>query len=401
MGRYKPGESLEAIRVTDNIYWVGAIDWNIRSFHGYTTPRGTTYNAYLMTGEKNILIDTVKRPFLDELLARIKSVIDPSKIDLIVSNHTEMDHSSSLLEMQKLTGAKVLASRKGKEGLALHFPELKVDAVEDGSEIRCGGKTLRFIDTPMLHWPDSMFTYVTGDNILMPNDAFGQHYATNARFNDEVDQGILFHEAAKYYANIIMPFGARVVKTLEKASELDIQILATAHGVIWRKDLGKILKAYSDWGSNVTKEKAVIVFDTMWGSTATMAQHIADGIASQGVEVQVLKLGDTDRSWVIKEVLDARAIVVGTPTINNTMFPSVADLVFYMKGLRPKGRIGAVFGSHGWNGGGTRAVREQLEATGLELPLEDLQVNYVPHEAEKERCREMGRQIAMKIKEKK
>ncbi|HOQ26421.1 MAG TPA: FprA family A-type flavoprotein [Methanomassiliicoccaceae archaeon] len=389
---------MEAIRVTDNIYWVGAIDWNIRNFHGYTTPRGTTYNAYLMTGEKNILIDTVKRPFLDHLISRIRSVIDPADIDLIVSNHTEMDHSSSLVEMQKLTGAKVLASKKGKEGLALHYPDLEVDAVEDGTEIRCGGKTLTFIEAPMLHWPDSMFTYVPEDKLLFSMDAFGQHYATNARFDDQVDEGILFQEAAKYYANIVMPFGARVVKTLEKASQLDIRILATSHGVIWREKLPKILKAYSDWGSGVTREKAVIVYDTMWGSTATMAEHIADGIASQGVEVEVLKLGNTDRSWVIKEVLDARAVVVGTPTINNTMFPSVADMVFYLKGLRPKGRIGAVFGSYGWGGGGTRAVREQLQATGLELPLEDLQVNYVPHEAEKEKCREMGRRIAELIK---
>lgn len=389
---------MEAVRVTDNIYWVGAIDWNIRNFHGYTTPRGSTYNAYLMTGEKNILIDTVKRPFLEQLLARIRSVIDPKDIDLIVSNHTEMDHSSSLLEMQKLTGAKVLASRKGKEGLALHYPELNVEAVEDGAEIRCGGKTLRFIDTPMLHWPDSMFTYVPEDKLLFSMDAFGQHYATNARFDDQVDEGILFQEAAKYYANIILPFGARVVKTLEKASQLDIQILATSHGVIWRKNLPRILKAYSDWGSGVTKEKAVVVYDSMWGSTTTMAEHIADGIASRGVEVEVLKLGETDRSWVIKEVLDARAVVVGTPTINNTMFPSVADLVFYLKGLRPKGRIGAVFGSFGWAGGGTRAVREQLLATGIELPLEDLQVNYVPHQAEKDKCMEMGRRIAELIK---
>jgi len=351
-----------------------------------------------MTGEKNILIDTVKRPFLDQLISRISSVMDVKDIDLIISNHTEMDHSSSLLEMQELTGAKVLASRKGKEALALHYPELDVDTVEDGSEIQCGGKTLKFINTPMLHWPDSMFTYIPEDKLLFSMDAFGQHYATNARFDDEVDQGILFQEAAKYYANIIFPLGSMVLKTLEKASELDIQILATSHGVIWRKNLPQILKAYTDWASGVTREKAVVVYDSMWGSTATMAMQIADGISSQGVDVEVLKLGETDRSWVIKEILDARAVVVGTPTINNTMFPTVADMVFYMKGLRPKGRIGAVFGSHGWAGGGTKAVREQLEATGFELPLEDLQIRYIPQEDEKEKCREVGRKIAELIK---
>ena len=340
-----------AIRVTDGIYWVGAIDWNIRSFHGYTTPRGSTYNAYLITGEKNILIDTVKRPFFEEMLGRIRSVIDPAKIDIIVSNHTEMDHSSSLPLMQEVCGATVLASRFGVEGLRLHYPDLRTEMVADGQEIRAGGKTLKFIDTPMLHWPDSMFTYVEEDKVLFSMDAFGQHYATSKRFDDEVDQDALFQEAAKYYANIILPFSAQVRQTLKKAKDLDIRVLATSHGVIWRTGLDRILGLYSEWSSGRTAEKAVVVYDSMWNSTRIMAEEIAEGIASQGVMVQVLKLTDTDRSAVMKEVLDSRAVVVGTPTLNNNMFPSVADMVYYMKGLRPAGRIGAVFGSYGWAGG--------------------------------------------------
>jgi anaerobic nitric oxide reductase flavorubredoxin len=390
---------MEAVKVTDGIYWVGAIDWNVRNFHGYTTPRGTTYNAYLITGEKNILIDTVKRPFFDHLVSRVRSVIDPKKIDVIVSNHTEMDHSSSLPMMQQLTGAKVLASKLGVEGLSHHYPDLHTEVVEDGKEIKCGGKTLKFIDTPMLHWPDSMFTYVEEDKVLFSMDAFGQHYATSKRFNDEVDQVILFQEAAKYYANIILPFNARVLKTVEKIKNLDIKMLATSHGAIWRKDLDKVLKLYMDWANGVTKEKAVVVYDTMWGSTQIMAEAIADGIAAEGIDTVVLKLTDTDRSKVMHEVLDSRAVVVGTPTLNNTMFPSVADMVYYMKGLRPKGRLGATFGSYGWSGGAVKAVREQMQLAGMELPFEDLQVKYIPQEGDRAKCRAYGQQIGRKIKE--
>ncbi|MBI0583909.1 MAG: FprA family A-type flavoprotein [Methanomassiliicoccus sp.] len=390
---------MDAIRVTDGIYWVGAIDWNIRSFHGYTTPRGSTYNAFLITGEKNILIDTVKRPFYEEMLSRISSIIDPAKIDIIISNHTEMDHSSSLPMIQELTGATVLASRLGVEGLRLHYPELRTEMVADGQEIRAGGKTLKFIDTPMLHWPDSMFTYVEEDKVLFSMDAFGQHYATSKRFNDEVDQDELFQEAAKYYANIILPFNARVRQTIEKAKEIDIQILATSHGVIWRKDLGKILQLYSEWAASRTEEKAVVVYDTMWNSTRIMAEEIAEGITSRGVEVVVLKLTDNDRSEVMKEVLDARAVIVGTPTLNNNMYPSVADMVYYMRGLRPTGRFGAVFGSYGWAGGAAKAVHELMQSGGLEMPFEPYQIRYVPHEEERRKCREMGQRIGDRIKE--
>jgi flavorubredoxin len=271
--------------------------------------------------------------------------------------------------------------------------------VADGQEIRAGGKTLKFIDTPMLHWPDSMFTYVEEDKVLFSMDAFGQHYATSKRFNDEVDQDVLFQEAAKYYANIILPFGNQVRQTIKKAKDIDIKILATSHGAIWRTGLDKILGLYSEWSSGRTEEKAVVVYDTMWNSTRVMAEEIAEGIASEGVVTEVLKLTDTDRSVVMKEVLDSRAVIVGTPTLNNTMFPSVADMLFYLKGLRPNGRIGAVFGSYGWGGGATKAAHELLKSGGLDMPFEDLQVRYIPHEEDRKKCREYGQQIARKIRE--
>jgi flavorubredoxin len=287
----------------------------------------------------------------------------------------------------------------GVEGLRLHYPELRTELVEDGKVIHCGGKTLKFIDTPMLHWPDSMFTYVGEDKVLFSMDGFGQHYATSKRFNDEVDQDVLFHEAAKYYANIILPFNARVLKTVEKIKDLDIKILATAHGAIWRTDLDKILKCYADWAGNVTKEKVVVVFDTMWGSTQIMAEEIAAGIAAEGVEVQIWRLSNTDRSHVIKEVLDARAVIVGTPTLNNTIFPTVADMTYYLKGLRPTKRIGMAFGSYGWSGGATNAVHDLLKSGGMEMPFEPFQLRYIPQAEDRQRCREIGRQIAQKVKE--
>jgi flavorubredoxin len=230
-------------------------------------------------------------------------------------------------------------------------------------------------------------------------DGFGQHYATSHRFNDEVDQDVLFQEAAKYYANIILPFNARVLKTVEKIKDLDIQILATAHGAIWRKNLDGILQRYMNWATDRTKEKALVVYDTMWGSTRIMAEEIAEGIASEGVEVQIWKLTDTDRSHVMMEMLDARAVVIGTPTLNNTIFPTVADMTYYLKGLRPTHRIGAAFGSYGWSGGAAKAVHDLMQSGGLEMPFEPLQLRYIPHEEGRERCREHGRAIGRKIKE--
>ncbi len=389
---------MKAAEIAGNVYWVGAIDWNIRSFHGYSTPRGSTYNAYLIKGDTNVLIDTVKRPFFDQMVSRISSVLDPKEIDLIISNHVEMDHSGSLVPAQNLTGAKILASKRGVEGLALHHDGLEIEAVEDGQELRIGDRVLRFIETPMLHWPDSMFTYLVEDKILFSMDGFGQHLASSKRFDDEVDKDVLMYEAAKYYANILMPFGGQVLKTFEKVKDVDIKMLATSHGVIWRKDLNGIINAYLSWAKGETKEKAVVVYDTMWGSTQKMAEAIADGIASEGVETRPHKLSDSDRSEIMRDILEARAVVVGSPTLNNGMFPTVADFVTYMRGLRPKGKKGAAFGSFGWGGGAVKALRENLEKAGLVLSFEDLEMRYVPKEEEILKCFEYGQKIGKEIK---
>lgn len=339
----------------------------------------------------------MKTTVFSQLLERVSSVIDPSEIDLIISNHTEMDHSGTLMRMQDLSGAEILASNKGREGLSMHFPKLKVKAVEDLQEIETGTRTVRFIETPMLHWPDSMFSFLVEDGILFSMDGFGQHLASEKRFDDEVNNCILMYEAAKYYANILMPFGKKFLNTLEKVKDLDIKMLACSHGLIWRSGIQDIVGSYVSWANGVTKEKAVVVYDTMWNSTKMMAEDIAEGIASKGMEVLVFRMSDTDRSMVMKEILDARAVVMGSPTINNCLFPSMADVATYMKGLRPKGKLGAAFGSYGWGGGAVKELRDHMEKGGLVMPFDDLQMKYRPSDEQRAQCFEYGQVIGERM----
>jgi flavorubredoxin len=388
---------MEAVKISEDIYWVGAIDWNTRNFHGYATPRGTSYNSYLIIDEKITLIDAVKSPFINQLVSRIRSVIDPKDIDIIISNHSENDHSSGLPLIQQLTGAPIYASRKGSEHLPLNFGPLNIIKVADGEEMSIGKRTLKFIETPMLHWPDSMMTYCKEDRILFSMDGFGQHFASSRRFDDEVDAPTLFEEAAKYYANILMPFGNQYQSALEKVKDLDIRMLATAHGIIWRTMIGEILAKYSAWSNHETKRKVVVIYDTMWGSTEIMAQSIVEGVSSEGVDVQLCRVSTMDRSQIMREILDAKAVVLGTPTLNMGIFPTMADTAAYIKGLRPKNRYGAVFGSYGWASAGTKAMKELLNSSGLEFVFEDVDVRFNPMEDGRRRCFEFGRTIAKKV----
>jgi len=286
---------MQAVEIADGIYWVGALDWNGRNFHGFATLRGTSYNAYLILDEKNVLIDGVKTPFLGEMMARVRSVIDPKEIDLIVSNHAEGDHASGLPMIQHLTGAEILTSKKGVEALRANYGEMRMREVKDGEELSIGKRTLRFIETPMVHWPESMFTYAKEDNILFSMDAFGQHYCSSQRFDDQVDFGVLMEEAATYYANIVMPFGNQVRKAYEKVKDLPLKMLATSHGLIWRTHVKEIVEAYVEWAEGVTDERVLVIYDTMWGSTEKMAEAIAEGVSSQDVPV-VVSAADGHRS---------------------------------------------------------------------------------------------------------
>jgi len=392
------------VTLKDGISWVGVVDWNIRDFHGYITYRGSTYNAYLIQDEKTALVDTVKYNFCNELVAHIEELVSLDKIDYIIVNHVEMDHSSSLPTIAKLCpNAKIFSTARGKEEIIKHFGGEfeRIEVVKSGDKISLGKKTLTFLEAPMLHWPDSMFTYIIEDKVLMPNDAFGQHLATSERFDDEVDQHILMEEAITYYSNILTPFSPLIVKKIQEvvAMKLPIDIIAPSHGIIWRKDPMKIVNAYLDWCTGkVVKQKAVVVFDTMWGSTDKMARAIGDGIASQGVEVKLLKLRSTDNTDVVTEITDAKAVVVSSPTLNNGMFPSLGSFLTYIGGLKPKGKTWYFFGSFGWGGGAVKAMAAIAKSFGFEVADPSVELKWVPTNEELKKCFEFGQQIGQKIK---
>ncbi len=392
------------VTLKDGVNWVGVVDWNIRDFHGYITSRGSSYNAYLIQDEKTALVDTVKAAFCNELIEHINEHTSLEKIDYIVVNHVEMDHSSSLPTIAKLAkNAKILSSARGKEELIKHYGTEfeRVETVKSGDTLKLGKKTLTFLEAPMLHWPDSMFTYLIEDKILMPNDAFGQHLASSGRFDDEVDQQVLMEEAVTYYANILTPFAPLIVKKIEEvvAMKLPIDMIAPSHGIIWRKDPMKIVNAYMDWCTGkTTKQKVVIVFDTMWGSTDKMARAIADGVASQGVEVKLLKLRCTDNTDVVTEIVDAKVVLVGSPTLNNGMFPSLGSFLTYIGGLKPKGKLWGFFGSYGWGGGAVRGMVKMAKEAGFDVMEPSIEFKWVPTAEELKKCFEFGQQIAQKIK---
>lgn len=283
------------IEVKDGIYWVGAVDWNMRNFHGYITHRGTTYNAYLVVDEKVALVDTVKEPFFPEMMQRIGEIVDPEKIDYVISNHTEPDHSGALMKVLGVArDAELIASDMGKKGLRRYYKgDLSCTTITEKSTVSLGSRTLQFVATPMVHWPDSMVTYIPEEKLLLSNDAFGQHLATSKRFDDQVDHAVLMFEAAKYYANIVMPLWRSVSRAFKALGGLDIEVIAPSHGVIWRSHPGEILEAYQRWVEGVASEKVVVIYDTMWGSTERVAEALVEGIRSEGVDVQLHRLSVT------------------------------------------------------------------------------------------------------------
>jgi flavorubredoxin len=393
---------MNRVSLAEGINWVGVVDWTLRDFHGYITRRGATYNAYLISDEKTALVDTVKHTFSSELLRNIGEIVDPEKIDYIIVNHVEMDHSSSLPVIAKAAkNATIIASQRGKDAIIEHYgADFKIQTVKTGDELKLGKRTLRFIEAPMLHWPDSMFTYVVEDKILMPNDAFGQHLATSERFDDEVDAHVLMEEAKTYYANILMPLGPMITRKIQEVVQMGIPIamIAPSHGVIWRSDPSKIIKAYLDWSAGVSENKVVIVYDSMWGSTDKMARAITEGVASQGVDAKLLKLRAAEQTDIVTEILDAKAVIVGSPTINNGIFPTLGGFLTYITGLKPKGKLWGFFGSYGWGGGAVKGMIETVKKAGFEVYEPSVEVKYVPDQEDLKKCYEFGQQIAAKIK---
>jgi flavorubredoxin len=395
-----------AVEIKPGIFWVGAIDWAIRDFHGYVTPNGTTYNNYLIVDKHVTLVDTVKHEFAHYTIDNIKGLVDPAAIENIVINHIENDHVTSLGEIMELTPhAVIYITERGKKGLDRFFDtsKWKFKIVKTGDTLNTGAKTITFLETPMLHWPDSMMSYVKEDKLLISQDAFGQHLATAARFDDEYcDQCSLVeldHAVRDYYANILMPFGQLIKAKLAEIRKLnwEIDMIAPDHGVIWRQDPGKIVKMYLDMASGKADLRVVIIYDTMWHSTEYMTTPIMEGIKAAGVEVEVMKLRATPMSVATKRLWESRAILIGTPTLNNIMFPTIAEFLTYLRGLRPKDRMAGAFGSFGWGGGAVKEAYGVFKQMGLETVEPGVEVLYRPSPEDEKKCFEFGKQFAEKV----
>jgi flavorubredoxin len=392
---------MKPTEIAKGIYWVGAIDWNIRDFHGYSTYEGTTYNAYLILDEKVTLVDTVKKEWADQLIENIGEILDPKKIDYVISNHTEMDHSGGLARIMHRVGEDkpLYCSKMGHKNLSLHFPQKwNYQPVEDGGELSIGKRTLVFMETRMLHWPDSMFTYAKEDGILFSSDAFGQHYASLERFDDQVGEAILPH-AKKYFANILLLYAPLILKLVEKVKSMGLRLdmICPDHGIVWRKDPMKIIQAYVAWSEQKPKRKAVVVYDTMWHSTEKMAEAIVEALGREGVEAKPMHLRSWDRSDIMTECLDAGAVLIGSPTLNNGLFPTVSDFLTYLKGLKPLDKVGAAFGSYGWSGEAVKLITQALEEMKFKVVDPGLRIHYVPDKKGMEACRELATKIAAEL----
>jgi len=395
--------TMHSIQIADGIYDVGVNDWNVRDFHGYSTPTGTTYNSFLIIDEKIVLIDTVKKDFANQLIKNISEIVPLEKIDYVISNHTEMDHSGGLPAIMHRIGKDkpLYCSKMGHKNLAMHYRNnWNYHAVENGEELNLGKRQLTFLEARMLHWPDSMLTYEKTGKILFSSDAFGQHYAGYEKFDDQIDSDTLLHHAKKYFANIILLYAGQVQKLLKTVNDMGLafNMICPDHGIIWRERPDVIIDAYTNWSEPFLTKKAVVVYDTMWQSTKMMAEQICEGIVSEGVHVRPMNLRTNHRSDIMTELLDASALVVGSPTLNNNIYPTVSDFLTYMKGLRPQNKLGACFGSYGWNGASIKILNSELDSMKFKMIDETgLKIQYVPDEKGLNACFEYGVTIGRAI----
>ena len=386
----------------DGIDWVGFLDWTIRDFHSYDTERGTTYNAYLVRDEQTALIDTVKAPHADLLLRNLSALADPAAVDYVICNHAEPDHAGGLPQvMEALPNATLVCNKKCQRVLSQYYDTSpwKIRLVATGDSLSLGRRTLHFVETPMVHWPESMFTYVPQEKLLFSMDAFGQHLATSQRFDDQVPLCTIMKEAKAYYANIVMPYGKAVEPCLEKAAALEIEMIAPAHGVIWRSNVGEVLAAYRNWSAYRPKPKVLVIYDSMWGSTAAMAGEILEGASLPGVETELIHVRRSNLTRIATDVIDAAGVAFGSSTLNRDMMPAAAAVLSYLGGLRPAGKVGLAFGSYGWSPGGPKAVDAALRAMSWEILREPLLAQYRPTPEVLEECAAAGKMLAEKAKQ--
>ncbi len=385
-------------KITDTVSWVGKIDWELNKFHGdeYSTHKGSSYNSYLIRDEKTVLIDTVWQPFSKEFVANLKKEIDLNKIDYIIMNHNEVDHSGSLVELMKeIPNTPIYCTKNGAKIIKGHYhQDWNFVEVKTGDTLDIGKNKLVFVEARMLHWPDSMMTYMAGENILFSNDAFGQHYASELMYNDKVDQEELFNEAIKYYANILTPFSKFVVSKIEEVVALNIPIsmICPSHGIIWRDNPLQIINKYVEWAKSYKENQITIIYDSMWNGTRRMAEAIAEGIKSKDndLTIKLFNCAKKDKNDIVTEVFKSKMILVGSSTINNGILTSVAGLLEMIKGLKFTDKKAAAFGSYGWSGESVKIITEELKECKFEVVSEGIRELWNPDEDALNRCREFG-----------
>lgn len=395
-----------SFHITDSVSWVGKVDWELRKFHGeeYTTQRGTSYNAYLVRDEKTALIDTVWGPFKEEFVADLERVIDLQQIDFIVANHGETDHSGALSTlMSRIPDKPIYCTANGIKSLkGQYHQEWNFHPVKTGDKLSLGSRELIFLEAPMLHWPDSMFCYLTGDHILFSNDAFGQHLASEQRYNDLVDQAELYQEALKYYANILTPFSMLVEKKIKEllALNLPVTMICPSHGVIWRQDPLQIVNQYLKWANAWQENQLTILYDTMWNGTRRMAEFLAEGIleADPSMTVKLYNVSRSDKTEVLAEVFKSRAVLVGSSTINRGMLSSVAAILEEMRGLSFRNKKAAAFGAYGWSGEAAKQITQRLEEGGFAILNDGLRLLWNPDQSGREQCIQFGKALIEQLK---
>ncbi|MCP4178707.1 MAG: anaerobic nitric oxide reductase flavorubredoxin [bacterium] len=394
-------------QITNNVYWVGKNDWELRKFHGYeySTNRGSTYNSYIIKEEKNVLIDTVSVPFASEFVENLSKEIELSKIDFIIANHAEPDHSGALPELMKLIpDTPIYCTEKGIISLKGHYHnDWNFKTIKTGDKLSLGnGKELIFIEAPMLHWPDSMFCYLTGDNILFSNDAFGQHFCSELLFNDLVDQYELYTEAIKYYANILTPFSNLVTKKIDEVVKLNVPVdyICSSHGVVWRDDPLQIVKKYAEWADNYQENQITVIYDTMYNGTRSIAEKIVKGINSvdKNVNVKLYNAATNDKNDIITEIFKSKAVLIGSPTVNAGIMYSIAGLLELIKGLKFKNKKAASFGCYGWHDNATTIINEFLIQSGFEIISEPLKTKWKPDKEILIKSYEYGKQFIQLLK---
>lgn len=390
------------MKITDKITWVGKTDWELKKFHGdeFTTVNGSSYNSYLIRDKKTVLIDTAWLPYDKEFVSKLKEEIDLNKIDAVIALHGEVDHSGALVELMREMpeNTPIYCTANGVKSIkGQYHKDWNFQIVKTGDKLELGDSDLTFIEAPMLHWPDTMFAYMSKENVLFSSDGFGQHLASEFLYADEVDQDILFAEALKYYANILAPFGMMAIKKINEilAMNLQIDMICPSHGLIWRKDPTQIVKKYLEWANNYQENQITIIYDTMWNDTRKMAEAIAKGIQNKDKEVTIklLNTAKNDKTDVLTEVFKSKMIIVGSPTVNNGYLHSIAGILEMIKGMKLKNKKAVAFGSYGWSGEAVKQISDYLKNSGFEVINDGFRCLWTPDEKVEKELEKFGEEL--------